>query len=44
MEADLNSELKAPSFQGSAVTGYNVVNTLKKAISLTMVSFKKELL
>lgn len=44
MEADLNSELKVPSFQGSAVTGYNVVNTLKKAISLTMVSFKKELL
>ncbi len=44
MEADLNAELKVPSFQGSAVTGYNVVNTLKKAISLTMVSFKKELL
>lgn len=44
MEADLNAELKVPSFQGSAVSGYNVVNTLKKAISLTMVSFKKELL
>ncbi len=44
MEADLNSEIKVPSFEGSAVTGYNVVNTLKKAISLTMVSFKKELL
>ncbi|PLX48690.1 MAG: gliding motility protein [Desulfobulbaceae bacterium] len=44
MEADLNSELKVPAFQASAVTGYNVVNTLKKAISLTMVSFKKELL
>ncbi|MBU0682186.1 MAG: GTPase domain-containing protein [Proteobacteria bacterium] len=44
MEADLNSELKVPSFEASAVTGYNVVNTLKKAISLTMVSFKQELL
>ncbi|MEN8257296.1 MAG: GTPase domain-containing protein [Thermodesulfobacteriota bacterium] len=44
LEADLNSDLKVPSFKGSAVTGYNVVDTLKKAISLTMVSFKKELL
>ena len=44
MEADLNSDLKVPAFEASAVTGYNVVNTLKKAISLTMVSFKKELL
>lgn len=44
MEADLNSELHIPSFEASAVTGYNVVNTLKKAISLTMVSFKQELL
>lgn len=44
MEADLNNALKVPAFQASAVTGYNVVNTLKKAISLTMISFKKELL
>lgn len=44
IDADLNSELKLPAFEGSAVTGYNVVKTLKKAISLTMVSFKKELL
>ncbi len=44
LEADLNSGLNLPFFQASAVTGYNVVNTLKKAISLTMVSFKKELL
>lgn len=44
MEADLNSDLKVPAFEASAVTGYNVVNTLKKAISLTMVSFKQELL
>lgn len=44
MEADLNSDLKVPAFEASAVTGYNVVNTLKKAISLTMVSFKQKLL
>ncbi len=44
LEQDLNSDLGVPSFEGSAVTGYNVVKTLKKAISLTMISFKKELL
>lgn len=44
LEQDLNSDLGVPSFEGSAVTGYNVVKTLKKAISLTMLSFKKELL
>ncbi len=44
LDQDLNSDLGVPSFEGSAVTGYNVVKTLKKAISLTMVSFKKELL
>ncbi len=44
IDADLNGELKLPAFEGSAITGYNVVKTLKKAISLTMLSFKKELL
>lgn len=44
IDADLNSELQVPAFEGSAITGYNVVKTLKKAISLTMISFKKELL
>ena len=44
MEQDLNNDLGVPAFEGSAVTGYNVVKTLKKAISLTMISFKKELL
>jgi len=44
LEQDLNHDLGVPSFEGSAVTGYNVVKTLKKAISLTMISFKKELL
>ncbi len=44
LEHDLNSDLGVPSFEASGVTGYNVVKTLKKAISLTMISFKKELL
>lgn len=44
LEQDLNSDLGVPSFEASGITGYNVVKTLKKAISLTMVSFKKELL
>lgn len=44
MDQDLNHDLGVPAFEGSAVTGYNVVKTLKKAISLTMISFKKELL
>lgn len=43
MEEDLNSNLKVPAFVGSAVTGYNVVETLKKIISLTLISFRKEL-
>ena len=44
MDQELNGGLGVPSFEGSAITGYNVVKTLKKAISLTMISFKKELL
>ncbi len=40
MEKDLNSKLKAPSFPASATTGENVVNTLKKIISLTMASLQ----
>lgn len=44
IDADLNSQLQVPAFEGSAITGFNVVKTLKKAISLTMISFKKELL
>jgi hypothetical protein len=44
LENDLNSSLKAPTFTGSALTGENVVQTLKKIISVTMVSVKKELI
>lgn len=43
MEKDLNSQLKAPSFEASAISGENVVATLKKIISLTMASLKNVL-
>ncbi|QTA86725.1 GTP-binding protein [Desulfonema magnum] len=40
LEKDLNSQLKVPSFPASAVTGENVVPTMKKIISLTMTSLQ----
>jgi len=43
LEKDLNSKLKVPSFEASAMTGYNVPETLKKIISLTVVSIQKKL-
>lgn len=43
LNKDLNSKLKVPSFEGSALTGYNVPETLKKIISLTVVSIQKKL-
>lgn len=43
LENDLNRQLKAPSFEASAVSGYNVVDTMKKAISLTVVSLREKL-
>jgi signal recognition particle receptor subunit beta len=43
MEKDLNSQLKVPSFGGSAVSGENVIPTLKRIISLTMTSLQKTL-
>lgn len=43
MEKDLNSKLKVPSFEASAMTGYNVPETLKKIISLTVVNIQKKL-
>ena len=44
LQRDLNSRLKAPAFMASAINGGNVVATLKKIISLTMVSVQNELL
>ncbi len=43
LQADLNSRLKVPAFGASALTGMNVVPTLKKIISMTMSSVQKEL-
>jgi small GTP-binding protein len=43
LEKDLNSQLKAPSFEASAITGKNVTETMKKIISMTMASLKEEL-
>jgi mutual gliding-motility protein MglA len=43
LERDLNRRLKTPSFIASAITGQNVVTTMKKAIALTVVSLRKKL-
>lgn len=43
MQEDLNKDINAPYFEGSAVTGLNVVKTLKTIIILTMNSLQKEL-
>jgi hypothetical protein len=42
LESDLNGKLKAPAFEASALTGPNVVQTMKKIISMTMESLQKE--
>lgn len=44
LRQDLNSRLKVPDFEASAITGYNVAATLKKIISSTVVSIQKKLL
>ena len=44
LRKDLNSRLKVPDFEASAITGYNVAATLKKIISSTVVSIQKKLL
>ncbi len=43
MEHDLNRDLKVPAYTASALVGNNVVETLKKIISMTLISFRKEL-
>jgi hypothetical protein len=43
LEKDLNSQTRRPSFAASALTGTNVVATLKKIISMTVASIKKDL-
>ena len=43
LENDLNNQLKRPSFSASALKGTNVVATLKKIISMTVASIKRDL-
>lgn len=43
IEHDLNRQLKAPSFQASAITGKNVIETLKKATTITVASLQEKL-
>ena len=43
LEKDLNGQLKRPSFKASALDGTNVVMTLKKIISMTVASIKRDL-
>jgi mutual gliding-motility protein MglA len=43
MNQDLNARLKAPVFEASALRGDNVVPTVKKAISTTIVSLQDQL-
>jgi len=43
LEIDLNSKLKAPSFEASALKGPNVVQTMKKIIVMTIDSLRKDL-
>lgn len=43
LENDLNSNLKAPFFPASAVTGDNIAATMKKIISLTVISLREKL-
>jgi small GTP-binding protein len=43
MESDLNSKLKATAIEASAIQGDNVIPTVKKAISTTIVSLQDQL-
>jgi len=43
MERDLNSKLKAPGFEASAVKGKGVGDTLRKCLILTLKHLQKEL-
>ncbi len=42
LQQDLNSRLKVPWFEASAIAGYNVSATLKKIISLSVASIQKK--
>ena len=40
LEKNLNSKLKVPSYEASAMSGINVIETMKKIASLTMASLQ----
>ncbi|MEJ2690205.1 MAG: GTPase domain-containing protein [Deltaproteobacteria bacterium] len=44
LQKDLNSKLKVPAYEASALTGGNVIPTLKKIITMTMASIQEKLL
>lgn len=44
LEKTLNRQLKVPSFAASAATGVNVIETMKKAITLTISSLQEKLI
>lgn len=43
LEKDLNARLKAPSFAASAFTGINIIQTIRKIISITVSSLANQL-
>ncbi|MCP4672450.1 MAG: GTPase domain-containing protein [Desulfobacula sp.] len=43
MQKDLNSMIKAPAFEASALKGGNVILTLKKIISMTLASIQDQI-
>ena len=43
LKNDLNGKLKAPCFEASALVGTNVIETMKKAISLTVATLHDKL-
>ena len=43
MQKDLNSLLRAPAFEASALKGGNVIPTLKKTISMTLASIQDQI-
>jgi small GTP-binding protein len=42
LQKDLNSRLRAPAFEASALSGGNVILTLKKIISITLASIQDQ--
>jgi len=43
LEKDLNKQLKVPSFAASAIMGTNILETLKKIITLTMATIEDQM-